>query len=68
LRTLKGDYERHGPTSEVPFFVGRDPLSVVIEPMLASAGSLMYIQMRSVSRRYSRFWIAKTEIRGRTRR
>jgi len=40
LDTLVADYERHGPTSEVPYFVGRDPLAVLLEPMLASAGSL----------------------------
>lgn len=40
LETLNADYERHGPVSEVPYFVGRDPLAVLIEPMLASSGSL----------------------------
>ena len=25
LETLTADYERHGPVSEVPYFVGRDP-------------------------------------------
>ena len=40
LATLNADYERHGPVSEVPYFVGRDPLSVLLEPLYASAGSL----------------------------
>ncbi len=40
LETLNGDYERHGPVSEVPYFVGKDPLAVLLEPMLASSGSL----------------------------
>jgi hypothetical protein len=40
LETLNAEYERHGPVSEVPYFVGRDPLAVVLEPMLASTGSL----------------------------
>ncbi|WP_336365214.1 glycosyltransferase [Halalkalicoccus salilacus] len=40
LATLSTDYEQYGPVSEVPYFVGRDPLSVVLEPLYASAGSL----------------------------
>ncbi|WP_148414682.1 glycosyltransferase family 2 protein [Haloferax sp. KTX1] len=40
LATLNADYESHGPTSEVPYFIGRDPLSVLLEPLYASAGSL----------------------------
>jgi len=40
LTTLSQDYEDHGPVSEVPYFVGQDPLSVLLEPMYASAGSL----------------------------
>lgn len=40
LETLTAAYVRHGPVSEVPYFVGRDPLAVLIEPMLASSGSL----------------------------
>ncbi|WP_436348412.1 glycosyltransferase [Natronorubrum sp. FCH18a] len=40
LATLNADYEDHGPVSEVPYFVGRDPLSVLLEPLYASAGSL----------------------------
>ncbi len=40
LATLSADYEQYGPVSEVPYFVGRDPLSVVLEPLYSSAGSL----------------------------
>ncbi|SFR62256.1 Glycosyl transferase family 2 [Halogeometricum rufum] len=40
LSTLHADYERHGPVSEVPFFVGRDPLSVLVEPLYALGGTL----------------------------
>lgn len=40
LVTLGADYEDHGPVSEVPYFVGQDPLSVLLEPLYASAGSL----------------------------
>lgn len=40
LATLSQDYDEHGPISEVPYFVGRDPLSVLLEPMYASGGSL----------------------------
>lgn len=40
LATFSADYEAHGPVSEVPYFVGRDPLSVLLEPLYASAGSL----------------------------
>ncbi|MFH5801769.1 glycosyltransferase family 2 protein [Haladaptatus sp. CMAA 1911] len=40
LVTLSADYEDHGPVSEVPYFVGQDPLSVLLEPLYASAGSL----------------------------
>lgn len=32
LDALHADYERHGPTSEVPFFVGNDLLSMLLEP------------------------------------
>lgn len=39
LETLNTDYDHHGPVSEVPYFVGQDALSVLIEPMLASSGS-----------------------------
>jgi hypothetical protein len=40
LATLTADYDRYGPVSEVPYFVGRDPLAVLVEPMLASTASL----------------------------
>lgn len=32
LATLKADYERQGPTTEAPVFVGRDPLATLLEP------------------------------------
>ena len=40
LTTLNADYAEYGPVSEVPYFVGRDSLSVLLEPLYASAGSL----------------------------
>lgn len=40
LATMQADYERHGPVSEVPAFVGRDPLSLLLEPIYAVGGSL----------------------------
>ncbi|WP_353634058.1 glycosyltransferase [Halobacterium sp. NMX12-1] len=40
LATLNADYERHGPVSELPFFVGRDPLSKLLEPVYALGGTL----------------------------
>ena len=40
LDDLHADYERHGPVSELPFFVGRDPLSVLLEPVYALGGTL----------------------------
>jgi hypothetical protein len=40
LTTLSQDYDKHGPVSEVPYFVGQDPLSMLLEPMYASGGSL----------------------------
>ncbi|WP_363466893.1 glycosyltransferase [Halogeometricum borinquense] len=39
LATLNADYETHGPVSEVPFFVGRDPLSILLEPGYAFGGT-----------------------------
>lgn len=39
LAGLHADYERHGPTTEVPFFVGRDPLAVLLEPVRALGGT-----------------------------
>ncbi|GAA0266941.1 glycosyltransferase [Halobacterium noricense] len=40
LATLHADYERYGPVSELPFFVGRDPLSTLLEPVYALGGTL----------------------------
>lgn len=40
LETLHADYERHGPVTELPFFVGRDPLSTLLEPGYAVGGTL----------------------------
>lgn len=40
LATLNADCETYGPVSGVPYFIGRDPLSVLLEPMYASAASL----------------------------
>ena len=34
------DYEDHGPVSEVPYFIGRDALSILLEPLYASSASL----------------------------
>ncbi|MES3518210.1 MAG: glycosyltransferase [Natronomonas sp.] len=39
LRQLSADYERDGPSSELPLFVGCDPLSRLFEPLYA-VGSL----------------------------
>ncbi|USZ68461.1 glycosyltransferase family 2 protein [Halorussus salilacus] len=39
LDRLHDDYDRHGPTTELPFFVGRDPLAVLLEPLYAIAGT-----------------------------
>ena len=33
LAELQADYERQGPTTELPFFEGQDPLSTLLEPM-----------------------------------
>lgn len=40
LAGLRADYERHGPTSEVPVFVGCDPLAVLFEPIYVLNGTL----------------------------
>lgn len=40
LDTLHRDYERDGPTTELPIFVGRDPLAVLLEPIYALGGTL----------------------------
>jgi hypothetical protein len=39
LATLNADYERQGPTTEVPVFVGRDPLARLFEPAYAIGGT-----------------------------
>jgi len=40
LDQLSADYDRHGPVSEVPFFRGRDALSVLLEPTNVFGGTL----------------------------
>jgi hypothetical protein len=40
LAGLHADYETHGPVSELPFSVGRDPLSILLEPLYVLAGTL----------------------------
>lgn len=35
LDQLKTDYEKQGPTTEIPLFVGRDPLSYLLEVLYA---------------------------------
>lgn len=40
LDTLHDAYDRQGPVTELPFFVGRDPLSVLLEPAYAVGGTL----------------------------
>jgi hypothetical protein len=40
LETLQADYDRHGPVTELPFFVGRDPLATLLEPLYAVGGTL----------------------------
>ncbi|WP_232686654.1 glycosyltransferase [Halobacterium zhouii] len=39
LAGLHADYERHGPVSELPAFVGRDPLSMLLEPVYVLGGT-----------------------------
>lgn len=39
LDGMRDAYDRHGPVTEVPFFVGRDPLSVLVEPQYAAGGT-----------------------------
>lgn len=39
LATLAADYERRGPTTEVPVFVGKDPLARLFEPAYAIGGT-----------------------------
>ncbi|EMA58761.1 glycosyltransferase family 2 protein [Halorubrum lipolyticum] len=40
LATLSDDYERRGPTTEIPVFVGRDPLARLFEPAYAIGGTV----------------------------
>ena len=40
LATLDADYERRGPTTEVPVFVGLDPLARLFEPAYVIGGTL----------------------------
>ena len=39
LARLCADYERRGPVTELPFFAGRDPLAVLLEPVYALGGT-----------------------------
>ncbi|EMA66559.1 hypothetical protein C461_10978 [Halorubrum aidingense JCM 13560] len=39
LATLAADYERQGPTTEIPVFVGLDPLARLFEPAYAIGGT-----------------------------
>ncbi|WP_123620329.1 glycosyltransferase [Halorubrum sp. CSM-61] len=39
LATLEADYERQGPTTEIPVFVGTDPLARLFEPAYAIGGT-----------------------------
>ncbi|PSP73070.1 glycosyl transferase [Halobacteriales archaeon QS_3_64_16] len=40
LAGLHADYAVHGPVAELPFFLGRDPLSLLCEPLYALGGTL----------------------------
>ncbi|GAA0516007.1 Glycosyl transferase family 21 [Halorubrum aquaticum] len=40
LADLHADYERQGPTTELPVFVGRDPLGTLLEPAYLIGGTL----------------------------
>ncbi len=40
LATLHADYERQGPTTEIPVFVGRDPLATLLEPAYVIGGTV----------------------------
>ena len=40
LATLHDDYAAHGPTSELPLFVGADPLARLLEPIYTLGGTL----------------------------
>lgn len=41
LATLDADYDRQGPTTEVPVFVGLDPLARLFEPAYVVGGTLV---------------------------
>lgn len=40
LDCLHKDYAEHGPTTELPEFVGQDPLAVLLEPIYALGGTV----------------------------
>jgi hypothetical protein len=40
LARLKRDYAENGPTTELPGFVGQDPIAVLLEPVYALGGTL----------------------------
>ncbi|WP_255169477.1 glycosyltransferase [Natrononativus amylolyticus] len=40
LEGLHADYAVHGPTTELPVFVGTDPLSLLLEPLYVVGGTL----------------------------
>jgi hypothetical protein len=40
LARLKRDYADNGPTTELPEFVGQDPIAVLLEPVYALGGTL----------------------------
>lgn len=40
LARLQDDYDRQGPTTELPFFVGQDPLSKLLEPAYVMGATL----------------------------
>nr|WP_154658660.1 glycosyltransferase [Halopiger djelfimassiliensis] len=40
LEGLRTDYDRRGPTTEVPVFAGQDPLAMVLEPTHVVSGTL----------------------------
>ena len=39
LTTLNADYEEQGPSTEIPVFVGKDPLARLLEPAYAIGGT-----------------------------
>ncbi|WP_423747482.1 glycosyltransferase (plasmid) [Haladaptatus sp. SPP-AMP-3] len=40
LSQLHRDYEQNGPVTEIPFFIGKDPLAMMLEPVYALGGTL----------------------------